>query len=156
MGSCHDLSDVVSLDDSDFLYRRVHPAHVSDLRASCPPKQWKEGLSCDWSVLLASPSDTLRNQFPGHLLRVSVRQCRSIGLDVRYCPVVETSDRDYNLAHCLLVLPTDQTSKSAIDGVRERFLGLAQLIRVGRWYHRIYWAVQPLFQHAFGSKASGQ
>lgn len=127
MCDCHDLRDFKDLFcDEEILYRRVRKEDVKEgtvTAAHCPTKQWKEGLSCDWSVM-ATRKEAARG-LP-YLLTITVGECRALGLDVRYCPNVDTNDPFYNLAHCLLALPP-QTSKIAIARVRKGFLEVAVL-----------------------------
>ena len=115
--------------ESDLLFRWVHPEHLHDQRilpAHCPTSQWREGLSCDWSVL-ASPDETAvrkGRRLPVAVLSVTVGECLQLGLDVRHCPVLE-STADYNLAHCLLIPPS--STKSAIARLRESLLQRARV-----------------------------
>lgn len=125
MCGCHDLSDVVALEPSDILYRRVHHSHKDNLDASCSKDKWKDGLSCDWA-LLCTPQEAVR-ELPGYLLEISVKDCLSIGLSVRYCPVVDPACEAYpNYAHCLLIVPPEAKSKLGIARIRTDFLGLAK------------------------------
>jgi len=127
--NCHDLGDYEDLfRDEDILYRRVLEKHIEDgkvTRAHCPTPQWKEGLSCDWSVM-ANPEEAAKG-LP-YLLTLTVGQCKALNIDVRYCPHVDRHNPFYNLAHCLLVLPLHtRESKRDIAKVRDRFLEVAVL-----------------------------
>ena len=113
---------------NDRLYRWVHPEHVRAgvvLPAHCPTVQWREGLSCDWSVLATAEERAQRKagSFPAHVLSVTVQECLDLGLVLRHCPVIDRQSPDFNLAHCLL-LPPDP-GKLAIRELRDRFLQLA-------------------------------
>ena len=150
MCDCHDLGDYEDLFcDEDILYRRVHEAHVKDGKvtpAHCPTKQWKEGLSCDWSVM--TTHEEAARGLP-YVLTITVGECKALGIDVRYCPHADTDDPFYNLAHCLLVLPP-QTSSSGIAKVRKRFLEVAVLRptepeREQEWYLRAVKWIWSLF-----------
>jgi hypothetical protein len=72
---------------------------------------------------MASPRQTAKT-LPSYILEISVGQCKSLGIDVRYAPVVDVHDPNYNLAHCLLVLPSD-IKKSEIVTLRADFLKAA-------------------------------
>jgi len=126
---CHDLGDYKDLFcDEEILYRRVREQEVRNGKvtpANCPTRQWKEGLSCDWSVM-TTPEDAAKG-LP-YLLTITVSQCRDLGLDVRYCPHLDPDDPFYNLAHCLLILPPNM-GKRDIAEVRQRFLNVAVLRR---------------------------
>ncbi len=128
MCDCHDLGDYEDLfRDKDVLYRRVLEKHVEDgkvTHAHCPTKQWKEGLSCGWSVI-ATPEEAAK-ELP-YLLTFTVGQCKALNINVRYCPHVDPHHPLYNLAHCLLVLPPRMSTRAEIAKVRERFLEVAVL-----------------------------
>ena len=112
--------------DDDFLYRRVRDDHLQDnevQRAHCPTDQWEENLSFDWSALRDNPADTAQ-QDPGHLLRISVKDCREIGLGVCYDP------EEGNPSHTVLVVPSENRHRTGIAKIREQFLGRAKLLRV--------------------------
>jgi hypothetical protein len=124
----HDLGDFDLFRDGDLLYRRVLAVHVVNgqvVAAHCPTRQWKEGLSCDWSVMTSATGAA--RSLPNYVLSITIGRCRSLGLDVRYCPHVQWDDPHYNLAHCLLVLPPNVTSKPEIEDLRTRFLRAAKL-----------------------------
>ncbi len=129
MCHCHDPADSDRFSDDDLLYRRVLESHVKDGKATpahCQTKQWKKGLSCDWSAK-ASPEQTVKT-LPNYVLEISVEDCRSLGIDVQYSPIEDPTDPDYNPAHCLLVLPPDiRKSKPGIAAVRDKFLKKAKL-----------------------------
>ena len=132
MCDCHDLGDYDDLfRDEDILYRRVREGDVVDgkvTNAQCPTKQWKEGLSCDWSVI-TTPEEAAKG-LP-YVLTFTVGQCKALDIDVRYCPHVDRHDPFYNLAHCLLVLPLHtRESKRGISKVRDKFLEVATLCPV--------------------------
>jgi hypothetical protein len=84
--------------DEDFLYRRVQQVHVNNgvvTDAHCPKEHWRKNLSADWSALRDNPADVVK-QDPGFLIRISIRDCRLIGLAVLYEPEPD------NPAHCVL------------------------------------------------------
>ena len=131
MDDCHDLGDFDLFRPEDVLYRRVLEHDVRDGRVTkghCPTKQWKAGLSCNWSVV--TPPERANRRL-SLILIFTVGDCRNLGIEVRYCPVVDLADPDYNLAHCLLFLPPDVLrSRTEIDDRRRAFL---QLCRLGPW-----------------------
>ena len=61
---------------------------------------------------------------PGFYIRITVGDCRSLGLTVRYEP-----EQD-NPTHCVLILSEEKQSKPAIAGIRNEFLKKAALFRV--------------------------
>jgi len=147
---CHDLGDYEGLfRDEDILFRRVSDEHVVEGKvtpAHCPTKQWKEGLSCDWS-LIANPEEAAKG-LP-YLLTFTVGQCKALDLDVRYCPHVNPDDPFYNLAHCLLVLPSHM-GKPEIRKVYEQFLKVAVLRPTEpepeeKWYLRAFKWIRSWF-----------
>jgi hypothetical protein len=83
---CHDLGDYEDLfREEDVLYRRVREEDVVDGKVSpahCPTKQWNEGLSCDWSVVV-TPEEAPK-KLP-YLLTFTVGECKALNIDVRYC-----------------------------------------------------------------------
>jgi len=154
---CHDLGDYDDLfRDEDILYRRVLEKHVADGKvttAHCQTKQWKEGLSCDWSVI-ARPEEVAKG-LP-YLLTFTVGQCRTLDIHVRYCPHVDPHDPLYNLAHCLLVLPPQIKGRSEIARVRDRLLEVAILRATEaepehKWQMRIFnWIRARFYSSARG------
>jgi hypothetical protein len=111
--------------DDDFLYRRVLTVHVNDnvvTDAHCATEQWRRSLSADWSALRDNPAEVVKED-PGFFIRISVGDCRSIGLSVRYEPEPD------NPSHCVLLLPEEKKSKPAIAKTRNEFLKKAVLFR---------------------------
>lgn len=107
MSSCLDLGCHELLRPCDFLYRWVKDENVRDgdiLEADWPTGQWRDGLSCDWSIL-SGPDQTakrLGGSLPAYVLRFTIQNCVEIGIRPHHCPVVDKDSPDYNLAHCLL------------------------------------------------------
>lgn len=131
MSQHHDLGDFDFFWPNDLLYRYVRDAQVSHgmpTTACCPLKDWDVGLSCDWS-LLRRPEETAR-ALPGYVLRISVRDCRKLGIEIRYSPVVDPESRDYNLAHCLLFLPDNLKTRAEKVVLRAAYLRKCTLERV--------------------------
>lgn len=132
---------------ADLLYRWILPTDLQDglvLPSHCPTKQWREGLSCDWSLLSTPLETALRKgrSLPAHILSISIEQCRSLGLDVRHSPDVDNASPNFNLSHCLLH-PAD-SSKTGVRDVREVFLHRATILHVNRTFmHRIRALVLP-------------
>lgn len=151
MCDCHDLGDYEDLfREGDILYRRVLEEHVVDGKvtpAHCPTEQWKQGLSCDWSVI-ATPQEAVK-KLP-YLLTVTVGRCKALNMDVRYCPHVIPDYPFYNLAHCLLVLPPHM-SRRDIAKVREEFLKVAVVRPLepqpeSKWYQRAFKRLRSWFR----------
>ncbi len=144
MCHCHDLDDSDRFSDDDLLYRRVSESTIKDGRITpdhCPVQQWKDGLSCDWSAK-TSPEETVKT-LPNHVLEISVRDCRSLGIDVQYSPIEAEEDPNHNLAHCLLVLPPNIKTKLEIRKVRDEFLAKAKVrllvAKRRRWQRAFAW-----------------
>ena len=143
MDDCHDLGEFDVFQDNDLLYRRVHHTHITNGKitaAHCPFTQWERGLSCDWSVM--TTPEKMAKGLSQFISVISVGQCSEIGIEVRYCPLVDPNHPDYNLAHCLLFLPTHLSSKTQKARVRDAFVKAAVLRPVlseskGQWYRRI-------------------
>ncbi len=111
--------------EDDYLYRRVLTVHVNGnfvTDAHCSTEQWRRNLSVDWSALRDNPADVVKED-PGFLIRISVGDCRSIGLSVRYEPEPD------NPSHCVLLLPEETKTKPAIATIRNEFLKKAVLLR---------------------------
>lgn len=89
-----------------------------------PVKQWEAGLSCDWSAV-AGPIETVR-ALPSFILAIPVWKCHRLGLTIKYCPIVDPSSPNYNLAHCLLLMPPNLIGKKARAGMRDEFLQAAE------------------------------
>ena len=142
MCHCHDLGDSDCFSDDDLLYRRVHESHLKDGKltpAHCPTKQWRKGLSCDWSAKVG-PEQTVKT-LPNYVLEISVQDCKSLGIDVQYAPIEDETSPNYNLAHCLLVLPPDiRSSKLEIRKIRDEFVEKAEirlLVAEKSWWQRV-------------------
>ncbi|MFH1923692.1 MAG: hypothetical protein ABIP48_27850 [Planctomycetota bacterium] len=123
MGDRHNIGDLDFFQPEDVLYRRLLACHVlagEVVKGHCPTEQWKEGLSCDWAVITPPEKSPRETEF---VLEFSVRHCRELGIEVRYCPVVEPNHPDYNLAHCLLFLPAEiLQDKRKLEERRYEFL----------------------------------
>ncbi len=129
----HDLSDVIAFgeeEDNDLLFRRLSARDLrgdgSILASHAPLKQWECGLSCDWSAL-ASPRDTVRS-LPNLVLAIPVWKCRQLGITIKYWPIFDRGSQDYNLAHCLLFMPTSLSGKAAKGLLRDEFLRAASYV----------------------------
>lgn len=147
MSNRHAAIDLPDPDDDDLLYRRLQPGDIRDgeVRSEAAPlSQWKQGLSCDWSVL-ACPEDTVNGKFPSYVLIITVRECRRLGIDVRYDPIDDPSDPNYNLAHCVLRFPPDAKSKVQKRRLRDDLLASEattwQLIDPP-WYRRLWYRLR--------------
>lgn len=131
MSDHYDLGDFDFFRPDDLLYRYVLDCHMERGQATSASgslKHWDKGLSCDWA-LLRKPKETAKT-LPGSILKISVGKCRELGIEVRYCPVVEPSSPNYNLAHCLLFLPSDLKTKSEKAKGRDAFLAACVTERV--------------------------
>lgn len=135
----HDL-----LRPSDTLYRWVADQYVVEgkvLEANWPASQWRNGLSCDWSVLARAEQTAKRlgGSLPAFVLQFTMQGCLDLGIDVRHCPVIDESSPDYNLAHCLLFPP--ETGKAAIRKLRDELQEKATLLRIRRSLLHPFFAV---------------
>ena len=92
--------ELVSVDDSDNLYRRIAPAHVNpDGTVNSGAYKYGGKFASSISVDLArltTPEDTLRYRPTFGLGSLEARVPRGLGLTVRHAPM------DDNRAHCLI------------------------------------------------------
>ena len=101
------LPEVVDVDDSDDLYRRIAPAHVNpDGTVNSGAYKYGGKFASSISVDLArltTPEDTLRYRPTFGLGSLEARVPRGLGLTVRHAPGNDLS------AHCLI---EGQTTKA--------------------------------------------
>ena len=151
MSNRPDAADRDSPGDDDLLYRRLQPNWVRGrdiLPAAAQVSQWKQGLSCDWSVL-ARPEDTAKGEFPSYVLIIPVSECRRLGIEVRYDPIDDPSDPNFNPAHCLLFLPSNAKTKAEKARVRDGLLSpKATTWRLldPPWHRRLWYRLRTWFR----------
>ena len=151
MSNRPDVADRDSPGDDDLLYRRLQPDHIRGrdiLPAAAQISHWKKGLSCDWSAL-ARPEDTAKGEFPSYVLIIPVSECRRLGIEVRYDPIDDPSDPDYNLAHCVLLFPPHAKTKAEKARVRDALLASeATTWRLldPPWYRRLWYRIRTWFR----------